>query len=544
MTEARGSGFREGRELRYGSSPRFREALGQIRHPPLRDRRFWLIQGLILAIVAGHLSLDLHVAGRIGAVPDYPTVGLFLLPVIYSALRFGLGGAAASAGWGTLLMVPDLIVVDSRADLWADGTLLALTLVVAVTVGLRVEREAMARRSAVEALRAHTAAEARFRALFEAGSSPTLVVDADGGLREANPAARALFGDRLGRRRLSDLVGDGVASQLLSQSPPRELRITGPGAPGRVLRPLSTLLTDRGGDPLLQIILQDVTEEAERQHLTETYARQALMVQEEERLRIGRDIHDEPLQTLIYLARRLEALSELNGLDEEGRKSLEGIRVGLLGVMAQLRQLADGLRPPALDDLGLTASLRQLAASFADRTTAQVSIRFRGTEPRLEWGRKTDLFRIVQEALRNAERHASATRVAVEVAYSARTVKVKVRDDGCGFQVTEEKIGMGLRGMRERASLSSGSLLLESAPERGTTVVLTMPVEPQQRTAGPDTATVELGPDGPLAVGEGGRSRPGAISNGSPGGDGLCVRPGQGPARSRGPAPGTPILPR
>lgn len=529
MSDRAAGGIREGPESRYRSSPGVRQILGQVFHPPLRDRRFWLIQALILAVVAGHLTLDLHAGARIGLVPDFPTVGLFLLPVIYSALRFGLGGAAASATWGTLLMVPDLVVVDSRADLWADGTLLAITLVVAITVGQRVEREAMARRSADEALRAHTAAEARFRALFEAGSSPTLVVDSEGGLREANPAAKMLFGARLARRRLSDLVGDGVARQLLAQSPPRELRITGGDGPGLVLRPLSTLLTDRGGDPLLQIILQDVTQEAERQRLTEAYARQALVVQEEERLRIGRDIHDEPLQTLIYLARRLELVSESDHLGPEQSRTLDGIRTGLLGVMAQLRQLADGLRPPALDDLGLTASLRQLAASFADRNSSQVSIRFRGTEPDLDWGRKTDLFRIVQEALRNAERHASASQVAVEVAYSSRTVKVKVKDDGRGFEVTEESIGMGLRGMRERAALRSGSLLLDSAPGRGTTVVLTMPAGPV--AGGPDSATVDLGPQAALT-----RTSPIAPTVPAPDDrDGGCVHPGKSTA-ARAPA--------
>lgn len=450
--------------------------IGGVLRPPLRDRRFWAIQVLILALAAGHLLLDISRVPLPGGIPDYVTVGLFLLPVIYAALKFGIGGACASAALGTVLMMPDLLAVDSRADLWADGTLLALICIVAVAVGQRVEREAIARHRADVAIRGHRAAEARFRALFEASSAPTLVADGSGALREANPAAKALFGARIGRRQLADLVGDGVSRRLLAQTPPRLLTVAVPDGSTRVLHPLSTLVTDSGGDPLLQVILQDVTEDAERQRLTESFALQVVHVQEDERRRIGQDIHDEPLQTLIYLLRRLESVSEDEELSPTRRSDLDGIRQTLVGVVVQLRQLADGLRPPVLDDLGLAASLHQLVAGFGERARTEASLQVRGAERELGWDRKTDLYRIVQEALRNVERHAHAAHVDIDLSFSPRTVRVKVQDDGCGFQPETIVAGLGLRGMRERAALSKGSLEVESAPGRGTTVRLTMPI--------------------------------------------------------------------
>ena len=463
------------------------EIFGRVFRPPLRDGRFWVVQALILLLAVGHLLLDLRGGGLPLEIPDFATVGLFLVPVIYAALNFGLGGACASAAWGTLLMMPDLLVVDSRSDMWADGTLLVIICVVAVAIGQRVERETIARRRTDAAIQAHSAAEARYRALFEASSAPTVVVDGSGGLREANPAARALFGPRIGRRQLADLVGDSAARRLLAQAPPKMVAVTMLDGPVRALRPLSALVTDRGGDPLLQIIFQDLTEERERQRRTEAYAAQVVHVQEDERRRIGQDIHDEPLQTLIYLLRRLESTSEAADVSPVTRRDLDGTREGLVGVIVQLRQLADGLRPPVLDDLGLVAALRQLVAGFGVRAQVEAALHVQGVEREFEPDRTTDLFRIVQEALRNVERHASARHARVDVSFSSRAVRVKVSDDGCGFEAGTATPGLGLRGMRERAALSNGELEVESSPGRGTTVRLTLPVaaRPDEPTGGP-----------------------------------------------------------
>jgi signal transduction histidine kinase len=485
-------------QAREPTMPSLTAVIGQVLRPPLRDRRFWVIQLVILTLVVGHLLLDLHKSWLPAGIPDYPTVGLLLAPVIYAALRFGIGAACASAAWGTLLMMPDLFVVDSRADAWADGTLLVLICIEAVAVGQRVERETIARHRADAAIMAHTAAEARFRALFEASSAPTLVTDSSGALREANPAAKALFGARLGRRRLAGLVGDGVSRRLLSQTPPRLLSVVLPGGTSRVLHPLSTRVTDSGGDPLLQIILQDVTEDAERQRQTESYALQVVHVQEEERRRIGQDIHDEPLQTLIYLSRRLDAISDDAELLPARRDELAGIGQILVGVVVQLRQLADGLRPPVLDDIGLAASLRQLVAAFAERSETKASLHVRGAEPELGWDRKTDIYRIVQEALRNVERHAHAAQVDVNLSFSKRTVRVKVQDDGCGFRFETVVPGLGLRGMTERATLAKGRLEVDSSPGQGTTVRLTMSVAVANGPADGAASPTAAGRRGPL----------------------------------------------
>jgi signal transduction histidine kinase len=456
--------------------PTFREILGSVLRPPLRDHRFWVIQALILAIVTGHLALDLRGARLPGGIPDYPTVGLFLLPVIYAALRFGLGGACASAAWGTVLMLPDLVVVDSRFDVWGDGTLLAISCVVAVAVGQRVEREASARRGMGAALAAHQAAEARFRAIFEASSVPALVVDASGRLRQSNPAAAELFGSRLEQGGLAELIGREPSMSLLGGSPPSELVLTSATQAKLVLHPLLTKLRDEGAGDLFQIAFQDVTTEVERQRLTAAFAAQARQAQEDDRERIARGIHDEPLQTLIYLARRLETVGHRTGVPESSTEELEALRVGVLGVVAELRRLADGLRPPALDDLGLETSIRQLANSFSARTGLGTKVWTRGRELPLDRERRTDVYRVVQEALGNVERHARATQVLVRIIFTPAALRVVVADDGRGFPAESLCSGRGMVAMRERAALAGGRVDVRSLPGHGTAVRVTVPV--------------------------------------------------------------------
>ena len=496
--------------------PTFRKILGSVLRPPLRDHRFWVIQTLILAIVSGHLALDLRGARLPGGIPDYPTVGLFLLPVIYAALRFGLGGACASAAWGTVLMLPDLVVVDSRFDVWGDGTLLAISCVVAVAVGQRVEREASARRGMGAALAAHQAAEARLRAIFEASSVPALVVDASGRLRQSNPAAAELFGSRLEQGGLAELIGREPSMSLLGGSPPSELVLTSATQAELVLQPLLTKLRDVGEGDLFQIAFQDVTKEAERQRLTAAFAAQARQAQEDDRERIARDIHDEPLQTLIYLARRLEAVGQRTGVPDSSGEELEALRVGILGVVAELRRLADSLRPPALDDLGLETSLRQLVHACAARAGLAAKVRTRGRELSLDRERRTDVYRVVQEALGNVERHAEASQVSVRIIFTPTALRVVVADDGRGFSAESLATGRGMVAMRERAALAGGRVDVRSIPDHGTAIRVTVPVR------GPgDTVS---GPSSDARWAPAGRARPRLpASRGAGGGAGLAV---------------------
>jgi signal transduction histidine kinase len=142
----------------------------------------------------------------------------------------------------------------------------------------------------------------------------------------------------------------------------------------------------------------------------------------------------------------------------------------------QLKSTARMLRPPTLDELGLPAALRQLAIDFEARVGVQVQVSAdvgaRPSQPT-----ETAFYRIAQEALTNAVRHGGAKHVRIELAERANTLALAVQDDGSGFELQQvAPSGLGLLGMRERATMLGGNLTIESAPTHGTRIVATAPL--------------------------------------------------------------------
>jgi PAS domain S-box-containing protein len=213
----------------------------------------------------------------------------------------------------------------------------------------------------------------------------------------------------------------------------------------------------------------------------ERAARERLQATEAERARWARELHDETLQGLAALHVLLSSPSggaSAEAMADRIRQAQEQIE----NEMEKLRGLISELRPAALDQLGLEASVRDLA----ERTQAIYGI---GVETRFDLGAQngaprrlaseveTAAYRIVQECLSNAARHAEATRVEVELSRRNGSLGVRIADDGNGFDPGTESAGYGLRGMRERVDLLDGSLTVESARSRGTSVTAALPLD-------------------------------------------------------------------
>jgi signal transduction histidine kinase len=151
-----------------------------------------------------------------------------------------------------------------------------------------------------------------------------------------------------------------------------------------------------------------------------------------------------------------------------------------------VRQLALNLRPPSLDQLGLVPSLRQLVTTYSANTGIPVRLEVPREPVRLSPERTIAVYRVAQEALTNAAKHAAARCVTMDVRLRAGRLEIVVRDDGRGFDITRATRrdgpagggpGVGLFGMEERARLAGGTLRLSSAPGRGTTVSLNVPLD-------------------------------------------------------------------
>ncbi|HWI72916.1 MAG TPA: sensor histidine kinase [Baekduia sp.] len=191
-------------------------------------------------------------------------------------------------------------------------------------------------------------------------------------------------------------------------------------------------------------------------------ARRAIAAQEAERARIGRELHDEVGQALTGVALELQA-GRLDDAREALRSAADGVR-----------EITHGLRPEPLEDFGLRGALVALASTFADRSQVRVRRDLMPNLPPLAPETELVVYRVAQEALTNVARHAGARQVVLTAAIEDDTVVVIVADDGAGRGGAPE--GAGLEGMRERALLAGGRLIVEDAPGGGTRVRLAVPL--------------------------------------------------------------------
>ncbi len=461
---------------RLGERPgRLADVVVRAVHPPLRDRRFWAIQAVVVLLAGLHLFVDLRSSSLGGAFPTGIPVALLIVPVGYAAMRYGLTGSAATAAWATLLWLPDLLLPRDQGHAPSDVVNLVLVDAVALFFGQRIEAERQAHARVEQATLRRANAEAGYRQLFEANRAPILVLDSRGTVRAANPTATALFGDGAVGAPADVLVGEAGGLETLDG---RVVTLRD----GHDYRVGFAELPEDGG-AAAQLVFEDVTKE--RSESRRAARQRALMVaaEEEQRRRLARELHDEPLQLFLHLARKLEVLAESAGVPPSVAASLDDARVRSIEAATRLRNLARDLRPPALDQLGLVPALSGFLAEIEDDSGLPVVLEVTGVVRRLAPDVELGAFRIVQEAVHNAVRHARARAVRVGVAFSDELLDLSVADDGRGFDAGDggsEGSGahLGLVGMSERAGLLGGRFEVRAAPGRGTEVRASLPCEP------------------------------------------------------------------
>jgi signal transduction histidine kinase len=214
--------------------------------------------------------------------------------------------------------------------------------------------------------------------------------------------------------------------------------------------------------------------------LSERVSRDALRrvvdAQELERARLARELHDETGQALTSILLGLKHLDDVIETDD-ARVATASLRELVVTTLQDVRRLAVELRPSALDDFGLVPAIERLAGTLAEQSELVVDLEARLGEQRLPAEAETALYRIVQEALTNVVKHASARRVSITLVRKEGFAVVVVEDDGRGFDPRTTRTGsLGFVGMRERVELVGGRLTVESAPGAGTTIAAEVPV--------------------------------------------------------------------
>lgn len=215
-------------------------------------------------------------------------------------------------------------------------------------------------------------------------------------------------------------------------------------------------------------------------------------IQEEERKRISRELHDEVGQALtavnVHLAMAGKSRDNAPEQIAEARKLVEQ-------TMGTVHRFARELRPAMLDDLGLAATLRSHIQSFSDRTKLQIAFEADPIIEQLRDDEKVAVYRVVQEALTNVARHAEATQVSVTIRQTRVAVRLEITDDGKAFSLAQKEDSqqrLGLLGMQERVRLVNGTFHIDSREGKGTTIRVDLPL-PQPRNADRRSAVSQVG---------------------------------------------------
>ncbi|MBI3914160.1 MAG: GAF domain-containing sensor histidine kinase [Chloroflexi bacterium] len=221
----------------------------------------------------------------------------------------------------------------------------------------------------------------------------------------------------------------------------------------------------------------------EKEALRGQLLERAVAAQEEERKRIARELHDETGQTLTALAVGLGAVEETMPRNSElAKHQLSELKILTMNAIENLRQLVSDLRPSVLDDMGLVPALRWFGQQYSARIGIPVEIQVVGAKRRLSSQVESVLFRIAQESLTNIARHAHATRANVRLEFLDARVALSITDDGGGFDVEQilyaqaTRRAWGLLGVQERVGLVGGKFKIDSAPGKGTRVIVEIPV--------------------------------------------------------------------
>lgn len=242
-----------------------------------------------------------------------------------------------------------------------------------------------------------------------------------------------------------------------------------------LLRPGQRLPVSGGGEvPELIRTFNAMLDRLEHERATSTA--RVLLAQEAERRRIAQELHDEVGQSMTAILLVLGRAAD--DADEPMRHELQQAQEITRESLDEVRRLVRRLRPGVLDDLGLISALSSLTNDFATHTGLRMVRRFDADLPALDPETELVLYRVAQESLTNAARHADAERLEVSLARADGAVSLTIADDGRGIEAACE--GAGIRGMRERALLIGATLDITSAPGAGTRIRLTAPVPRKQ----------------------------------------------------------------
>ncbi|MFA6009757.1 MAG: histidine kinase [Desulfobacteraceae bacterium] len=334
--------------------------------------------------------------------------------------------------------------------------------------------------------RALRASEERYRTLFQNNPIETIIVDHNGKITGFNKAkARSLgripeigeimyknYGSRHVNNMFEELM-DCIRTGEQKEFPEQKYNE----------RFLHIRLSPYSGGAIITSL--DITKTKKAEEKIQTLTREILMIQEKERKRIARDLHDSVAQDLSSLRISCETFfDDIQETSFKVRHKIKDISKVLQGAIHAIRDIAYELRPPSLDELGLAITLFRYCEEFKLKWGINVVFFSAGLEQiRIDSDSEINMYRLVQEALNNIRKHSHATKASVRLVASYPHVILRIEDNGIGFdmslQENMEITGkhMGLRSMEERVSLLGGKMILKSVQGEGTRIFVEVPAQ-------------------------------------------------------------------
>ncbi len=468
----------------------------------IRSLELWVAIAMFMVAIPIHYPehllpfLQIEEPGSVLGLERHAIERIFiLLPITYVGFLFGIRAGLVASGISLAIMLPRAVFISAeRADALVDVSAVT-TVGVVINFGFeRIRRERERRRLMADQLQL---SEERYREIFDNAHDAIWVQDMDGRITMANRACAEVTGyspeELVGMRAREFLSKESLdkarevrqrllADQTIDGSYEQEI-IKRDGTPARLWLTTS-LITSNGQPKAFHLIARDITEQTRLQQNLRFYLQHFTRAQEHERQRIARELHDETAQSLLLTAQRLDRLGSNRARETATNRAeeMKDLRGEVLQTLANLRRLTQDLRPRILDDLGLVPALEWLADDLPNQYGVEASVEVDDALPELSQEAQLLLFRIAQEALRNAGRHSGATRAAISLRVCGDRIKMTVKDDGRGFKLPKDISDLattgklGLLGMYERARLLCGSFDIRSEPGQGTTVLVELPI--------------------------------------------------------------------
>lgn len=349
------------------------------------------------------------------------------------------------------------------------------------------------RRKAQEEL---AASEMRYRSLVENTHGMYCILDGSFRVIYASPNMSESLGlveegivgrsflevvDPRDRKRVSGFFTDCISRGVVDASSTFRLPIKAEGT--LWVEQSIRIKRDEGGNVTeLRSVLRDVTERRQSETSLRAFSNKIIIAQETERRRVARELHDGIIQLLSSILFRLRNAEASSSKSKRGSLVKESVDL-LEEAVQEVRRISHQLRPSTLDNLGLAPALRTMCEEFTKKTGIALDFRFPENLRRLSSTVELTVFRTIQEALNNIEKHSGASHATVEVAERDGFVRALVADNGRGFRSSGSNKagrrleGMGLEGIKERVQFLGGSFDVSSEPQQGVRICLRLPLK-------------------------------------------------------------------